>query len=227
MLILIVEDDEELAAYIRASLESAGHATVHAADGHDALTKAQRPDFDLLILDRMLPKLDGIGVVAALRRDGVDVPVLMLTARGSIEDRVTGLRSGADDYLTKPFAFAELLARVEALGRRPRSPDRASVAVTGTIRLDRLNRTVTRGGRDIPLHPREFQLLETLMRNAGCVVTRERIIEAVWGHEREVESNTLDVYVRALRSKVDPPGSAKCIRTVRGVGYVAREEEPS
>lgn len=222
MLILIVEDDEELAAYIRASLESAGHATVHAADGHDALTKAQRSDFDLLILDRMLPKLDGIGVVAALRRDGVDVPVLMLTARGSIEDRVTGLRSGADDYLTKPFAFAELLARVEALGRRPRSPDRASVAVTGTIRLDRLNRTVTRGGRDIPLHPREFQLLETLMRNVGRPVARATLLKTIWRFDFDPGTKIVESHLSRLRAKLDAGFETSAIETVRGEGYRIR-----
>ena len=222
MLILIVDDDEELAAYIRASLESAGHATVHAADGHDALTKAQRSDFDLLILDRMLPKLDGIEVVAALRRDGVDVPVLMLTARGSIEDRVTGLRSGADDYLTKPFAFAELLARVEALGRRPRSPDRASVAVTGTIRLDRLNRTVTRGGRDIPLHPREFQLLETLMRNVGRPVARATLLKTIWRFDFDPGTKIVESHLSRLRAKLDAGFETSAIETVRGEGYRIR-----
>ena len=222
MLILIVEDDEELAAYIRASLESAGHATVHAADGHDALTRAQRSDFDLLILDRMLPKLDGIEVVAALRRDGVDVPVLMLTARGSIEDRVTGLRSGADDYLTKPFAFAELLARVEALGRRPRSPDRASVAVTGTIRLDRLNRTVTRGGRDIPLHPREFQLLETLMRNVGRPVARATLLKTIWRFDFDPGTKIVESHLSRLRAKLDAGFETSAIETVRGEGYRIR-----
>ena len=222
MLILIVEDDEELAAYIRASLESAGHATAHAADGHDALTKAQRSDFDLLILDRMLPKLDGIEVVAALRRDGVDVPVLMLTARGSIEDRVTGLRSGADDYLTKPFAFAELLARVEALGRRPRSPDRASVAVTGTIRLDRLNRTVTRGGRDIPLHPREFQLLETLMRNVGRPVARATLLKTIWRFDFDPGTKIVESHLSRLRAKLDAGFETSAIETVRGEGYRIR-----
>ena len=222
MLILIVEDDEELAAYIRASLEIAGHATVHAADGHDALTKVQRSDFDLLILDRMLPKLDGIEVVAALRRDGVDVPVLMLTARGSIEDRVTGLRSGADDYLTKPFAFAELLARVEALGRRPRSPDRASVAVTGTIRLDRLNRTVTRGGRDIPLHPREFQLLETLMRNVGRPVARATLLKTIWRFDFDPGTKIVESHLSRLRAKLDAGFETSAIETVRGEGYRIR-----
>ena len=222
MLILIVEDDEELAAYIRASLESAGHAAAHAADGHDALTKAQRSDFDLLILDRMLPKLDGIEVVAALRRDGVDVPVLMLTARGSIEDRVTGLRSGADDYLTKPFAFAELLARVEALGRRPRSPDRASVAVTGTIRLDRLNRTVTRGGRDIPLYPREFQLLETLMRNVGRPVARATLLKTIWRFDFDPGTKIVESHLSRLRAKLDAGFETSAIETVRGEGYRIR-----
>ena len=222
MLILIVEDDEELAAYIRASLESAGHATVHAADGHDALTKAQQSNFDLLILDRMLPKLDGIEVVAALRRDGVDVPVLMLTARGSIDDRVTGLRSGADDYLTKPFAFAELLARVEALGRRPRSPDRASVAVTGTSRLDRLNRTVTRGGRDIPLHPREFQLLETLMRNVGRPVARATLLKTIWRFDFDPGTKIVESHLSRLRAKLDAGFETSAIETVRGEGYRIR-----
>jgi len=161
-------------------------------------------------------------VVAALRRDGVDVPVLMLTARGSIEDRVTGLRSGADDYLTKPFAFAELLARVEALGRRPRSPDRASVAVTGTIRLDRLNRTVTRGGRDIPLHPREFQLLETLMRNVGRPVARATLLKTIWRFDFDPGTKIVESHLSRLRAKLDAGFETSAIETVRGEGYRIR-----
>jgi DNA-binding response OmpR family regulator len=226
MQILIVEDDERLARQLKKGIEESGHLVSLAFDGLNGLEAARQGHFDVLVLDAMLPGLDGFGIVRQFRRAGGKCPVLMLTARDSPDDIVAGLDAGADDYLTKPFALKVLLARLRALSRRKDTEPRTHLQV-GDLVLDPAEHSVKRGAAEVSLTRTEFLLLETLMRNAGCVVTRERIIEAVWGHEREVESNTLDVYVRALRSKVDPPGSAKCIRTVRGVGYVAREEEPS
>jgi DNA-binding response OmpR family regulator len=226
MRILIVEDDERLARQLKKGIEENGHLVSLAFDGLDGLEAARQGHFDVLVLDVMLPGLDGFGIVRQFRRAGGKSPVLMLTARDSADDIVAGLDAGADDYLTKPFALKVLLARLRALSRRKDTEPRTHLQV-GDLVLDPAEHSVKRGTAEVSLTRTEFLLLETLMRNAGRVVTRERIIEAVWGHEKEVESNTLDVYVRALRSKVEPPGCAKCIRTIRGVGYVAREEEPS
>lgn len=226
MRILVVEDDERLARQLKKGIEENGHLVSLAFDGLNGLEVARQGHFDVLVLDVMLPGLDGVGVVRQFRQTGGKSPVLMLTARDSADDIVAGLDAGADDYLTKPFALKVLLARLRALARRKDTEPRTRLQV-GDLVLDPAAHSVKRGGAEISLTRTEFLLLETLMRNAGRVVTRERIIEAVWGHEKEVESNTLDVYVRALRAKVEPPASAKCIRTIRGVGYVAREEEPS
>jgi DNA-binding response OmpR family regulator len=226
MRILIVEDDERLARQLKKGIEENGHLVTLAFDGLNGLESARQGHFDVLVLDVMLPALDGFGVVRQFRRNGGKSPVLMLTARDSADDIVAGLDAGADDYLTKPFALKVLLARLRALSRRADAEPKTHFQV-GDLVLDPAAHSVTRGPAEVSLTRTEFLLLETLMRNAGRVVTRERIIEAVWGHEREVESNTLDVYVKALRSKIEPPGSAKRIRTIRGVGYVVREEEPS
>ena len=226
MQILIVEDDERLARQLKKGIEESGHLVSLAFDGLNGLEAARQGHFDVLVLDAMLPGLDGFGIVRQFRRAGGKCPVLMLTARDSPDDIVAGLDAGADDYLTKPFALKVLLARLRALSRRKDAEPKTYLQV-GDLFLDPAAHIVRRGEAEISLTRTEFLLLETLMRNAGRVVTRERIIEAVWGNEKEVESNTLDVFVRALRAKVEPPGSAKCIRTIRGVGYVAREEEPS
>jgi DNA-binding response OmpR family regulator len=226
MRILVVEDDERLARQLKKGIEENGHLVSLAFDGLNGLEVARQGHFDVLVLDVMLPGLDGVGVVRQFRQTGGKSPVLMLTARDSADDIVAGLDAGADDYLTKPFALKVLLARLRALARRKDTEPRTRLQV-GDLVLDPAAHSVKRGGAEISLTRTEFLLLETLMRNAGRVVTRERIIEAVWGHEKEVESNTLDVYVRALRAKVELPASAKCIRTIRGVGYVTREEEPS
>ena len=226
MQILIVEDDERLARQLRKGVEENGHVVSLAFDGMDGLEAARQGHFDVLVLDVMLPGLDGFSLVRQLRSEGIGYPVLMLTARDSAEDIVAGLDAGADDYLTKPFALKVLLARLRALSRRKDAELKTHLQV-GDLVLDPATHIVRRGSIEISLTRTEFLLLETLMRNAGRVVTRERIIEAVWGYEKEVENNTLDVYVRALRQKVEPPNGAKCIRTIRGVGYVAREEEPS
>jgi DNA-binding response OmpR family regulator len=226
MRILIVEDDERLARQLKKGIEENGLLVSLAFDGLNGLEAARQGHFDVLVLDVMLPGLDGFGIVRQFRKTGGKSPVLMLTARDSADDIVAGLDAGADDYLTKPFALKVLLARLRALARRKDTEPGTRLQVSDLV-LDPAAHSVKRGAAEISLTRTEFLLLETLMRNAGRVVTRERIIEAVWGNEKEVESNTLDVYVRALRSKVEPPGSAKCIRTIRGVGYVAREEEPS
>lgn len=222
MHVLIVEDDEEIAAHIRAGLKGQGHDVAIATDGREGLKVAQTGNFDLIILDRMLPSLDGVEILASLRRSGVDAPVLMLTARGSIEDRVTGLRAGADDYLLKPFALAELLARVEALGRRPRQPDQSGISVVGGIRLDRMSRTVTRNGRDIPLHPREFQILDALMRHAGRPVPRAMLLKTIWRFDFDPGTKVVESHLSRLRAKLDAGFTVTAIETVRGEGYRIR-----
>jgi len=226
MQILIVEDDQRLARQLKKGLEEQGHVVSLAFEGLHGLEAARQGHFDVLVLDVMLPGLDGFGVVKRLRSSGSKSPVLMLTARDSPEDIVAGLDSGADDYLTKPFSFKILLARLRALARREEVEPRTKLQV-GDLILDPAGHLVHRGESAISLTRTEFVLLEAFMRNAGRVLTRSRLLEAVWGNEREVESNTLDVYMRNLRSKIEPEGSPKLIETVRGIGYVMREDEPS
>lgn len=226
MQILIVEDDQRLAHQLKKGLEENGHIVSLAFDGGDGLEVARQRHFDVLVLDVMLPTMDGFGIVRRLRSSGRKNPILMLTARDSAEDIVAGLDAGADDYLTKPFALKVLLARLRALARRKEVEPRTNLQISD-LHLDPAEHVVRRGKSAIALTRTEFLLLETLMRNPGRVVTRDRLIEAVWGNVREVESNTLDVYVRQLRSKIEPAGSLKLIQTVRGVGYVMREEEGS
>lgn len=222
MRILIVEDDAELAAHIRVGLQNNGHDVAVAHDGRKGLDVAETGNFDLIILDRMLPSLDGIEVLTALRKSGVDAPVLMLTARGSIEDRVTGLQAGADDYLVKPFALPELLARVEALGRRSRQPDHGGISIAGSIRLDRISRRVTRDGRDIPLHPREFEILDALMRNIGRPVSRSMLLKTIWRFDFDPGTKIVESHLSRLRSKLDAGFAINAIETVRGEGYRIR-----
>ena len=223
MQILIVEDDQRLARQLKKGIEEQGHVVSLAMDGVQGLEAARQGHFDVLVLDVMLPGMDGFAVVKRLRNSGSKSPVLMLTARDSAEDIVAGLDSGADDYLTKPFSLKILLARLRALARRKEVEPRTNLQV-GDLVLDPAMRSVNRGNLAISLTRTEFVLLEAFMRNSGRVLTRSWLLEAVWGNEREVESNTLDVYVRNLRSKIEPAGSAKLIETVRGVGYVMRDE---
>jgi len=197
-----------------------------AFDGLAGLETARQAHFDVLVLDVMLPGLDGFAIVRRLRTAGSTTPILLLTARDSPEDIVTGLDAGADDYLTKPFSLKVLLARLRALGRRKEVEPRTSLQI-GDLVLDPAAHAVTRQGSPVLLTRTEFLLLESLMRSSGRVMTRERLIEAIWGNEREVESNTLDVFVRQLRAKVEPAGSPRLIHTIRGVGYAMREEESS
>jgi DNA-binding response OmpR family regulator len=224
MQILIVEDDTRLARQLKKGLDENGHTVGLAFDGLQGVEAARQGGFDVVVLDVMLPKLDGFGVVKQLRSMRSKTPVLMLTARDSAEDIVAGLDAGADDYLTKPFALKVLLARLRALARRKDVGPRLQLQIDNLI-LDPAQHIVTRAGSPVLLTRTEFALLETLLRNSGRVITRPRLIEAVWGNEREVESNTLDVYVGQLRSKIEPVGSRKLIQTVRGVGFTMREEE--
>ena len=224
MRVLIVEDDRRLAHQLKKGMEELGYAVAVASEGTEGLKAARRGEFDVLVLDVMLPGLDGFSIVRRLRAAKHTTPILLLTARDAADDVVTGLDAGADDYLTKPFSFKILLARLRALSRRKSVEPTTKLQISGLV-LDPATREVKRCGSVISLTRTEFILLETLMRNAGRVMTRTRMIEAVWGYERDIESNTLDVFIRQLRSKIDVPGSPKLIHTIRGIGYALREEE--
>ena len=224
MRILIVEDDRKLAHQLKKGMEEQGHTVALASEGTEGLEAARRGQFDVLVLDVMLPGLDGFSIVRRLRGARNAVPILLLTARDAADDIVTGLDAGADDYLTKPFSFKVLLARLRALSRRKNVAPSTKLQLSDLV-LDPAAREVRRCGAVIPLTKTEFVLLEMLIRNAGRVMTRARMIEAVWGHEREIENNTLDVFIRQVRAKIDPPGSPKLIHTIRGIGYALREED--
>ena len=224
MRILLIEDDPETVRFVRKGLEEAGHVVDHAGDGKEGLLLALDADHDALVVDRMLPGLDGLSIVRSLRAAGRTAPVLVLSALGEVDDRVEGLRAGGDDYLVKPFAFAELSARIEALARR-RGGDEAATTrlVVADLEMDLLARTVRRAGRAVELQPREFRLLEHLMRHAGQVVTRTMLLEAVWDYHFDPQTNVIDVHVSRLRRKIDRGFDAPLIHTVRGAGYVIRE----
>ena len=217
---LIVEDDRAIAEFVARGLREAGFAVDQAADGVTGLELALSEPYDVAIVDLMLPQRDGLSLIDELRRRGRTTPVLILSARRSVDDRVRGLQSGGDDYLTKPFAFAELLARVQALVRRAtRSPEPTTLTI-GDLTLDLLSRKVTRGGAAIELRPREFALLEYLMRNPSKVVSKTMILSHVWDYSFDPQTNIVDVLVSRLREKIDRPFDHKLLRTVRGVGYV-------
>jgi heavy metal response regulator len=223
MRILVVEDEEKVASFIRKGLEEEHYAVDVALDGEEGLSMAQLNPYDLLILDLMLPRLDGYRLLQRLRSEGVDTSVLILTARDGLGDKVRGLDLGADDYLTKPFAFAELLARVRALLRRGK-PQRSPLLKVADLMIDPATRRVTRGGTPIELTAKEYALLEYLMRHSGQVLTRTMISEHVWDQTFDSYTNVIDVYVNYLRKKVDQGFEPKLIHTVRGVGYSLREE---
>ncbi len=224
MKILVVEDEKKVANFLRKGLQEEGYAVDLADNGLDGLSFATDKDYDLIILDIYLPKLDGIAVLKKLREERVATPVLLLTVRATIEDKVLGLNSGADDYLTKPFAFDELIARVRALLRRGAGGIEDSVLRFADVSLDLARHTVTRGSRKIELTLKEFSLLEYLMRNAGRVVTRTMITDHVWNQDFDTGTNVVDVYVNYLRKKIDAESEARLIHTVRGVGYVMKVE---
>jgi two-component system OmpR family response regulator len=219
---LIVEDDPTLAGFVSKGLREAGFVVDHAADGTTGLELARQEPHDVAIVDLMLPGIDGKRLIQTLRREGIRTPVLILSARGSVTDRVEGLEIGADDYLTKPFAFPELLARVHALIRRATAAAPSTQLTVGDLTLDVLTRRAVRGGREIDLRPREFALLEYLMRNAGRVISKTMILSHVWDYSFDPQTNVVDVLVFRLREKVDKDFPTKLIQTVRGSGYVLK-----
>jgi DNA-binding response OmpR family regulator len=219
MRILVVEDDGETAAYICSSLRALGHVPEHAADGKAGFLTALDSDFDVMVIDRMLPGLDGLSLVRSIRGAGVETPVLLLSAMGAINDRVDGLEAGADDYLVKPFAFSELSARLNALARRPPIQSEATRIQIADLEVDLIRHTVRRAGVAIALQPREFRLLVHLMQNAERVVTRTMLLEAVWDIHFDPRTNVVETHISRLRNKIDKPFDHDLIHTVRGAGY--------
>ncbi|HEX3983798.1 MAG TPA: response regulator transcription factor [Acidisoma sp.] len=225
MRILLVEDDRDVAGFVVKGLREANHVVEHAANGRDGLFMAASEQFDAIILDRMLPGgVDGLRLLETLRAQENTVPVLFLSALGQVDDRVKGLKAGGDDYLTKPFAFAELLARVEALTRRGKADTPVTRLVVGDLEMDLLSRSVKRAGQKIDLQPREYRLLEYLMRHAGQVVTRTMLLEGVWDYHFDPQTNVIDVHVSRLRQKVDKPFPKPLLHTVRNAGYIMRAD---
>ncbi|MFO7298353.1 MAG: response regulator transcription factor [Pseudomonadota bacterium] len=222
MRVLVVEDDLETAQFLRKALKESGHAVVLAHDGEEGAALAREGSFDVMIIDRMLPKLDGLSLVRQLRSEGIRTPVLILSALGEVDDKVKGLRAGGDDYLTKPYAFSELLARIEALSRRGQLQEEPTRYVVGDLVLDRLSHRVTRAGEPIALQPREFRLLEYLMRHAGQVVTRTMLLEHVWDYHFDPQTNVIDVHISRLRAKIDKNFEESLLHTIRGAGYMIR-----
>lgn len=225
MRILLVEDDAEAAAYTAKGLRGAGHVVDHALDGEAGLNMAAAGDYDAYVIDRMLPKIDGLSLLSKRRDDSDETPALFLSALGEVDDRVSGLKAGGDDYLVKPYAFPELLARVEALGRRRSAPANVTTRyVVGDLELDVITRTIRRASKKIDLQPREFRLLEYLMRHAGQVVTRTMLLENVWEYHFDPQTNVIDVHISRLRSKIDKGFDKPLLKTVRGAGYTLSDE---
>lgn len=221
MRILLIEDDKETVRFLLKALGESGHASDAAGDGEEGLVMAREGQYDVLVVDRMLPHRDGLAVVRTLRAEGIRTPVLFLSALGEVDDRVKGLKAGADDYLTKPFAMSELLARVEALVRRAQPEEADPRYLVGDLMLDRLSRKVTRSGQPISLQPREFRLLEYLIRHPGEVVTRAQLLDEVWDHDLGQTTRTVDNHILRLRKHIEPdPENPRYIRTVRGTGYL-------
>lgn len=223
MRILLIEDDSETADYIAQGLRQSGHAVNRASHGHQGLVMATEETYDVVVVDRMLPGIDGLGLVTTLRKAGVKTAVLFLTALGGIDDRVEGLEAGGDDYLTKPFAFSELLARLNALARRPPLAADATVMRVGDLEIDVVRRRVMRGGNVVNLQPREFRLLEYLMRNAGRMVTRTMLLQNVWEFNFDPKTKVVETHISRLRAKIDQRADKQLVHTVRGSGYVLRE----
>jgi len=227
MRILVVEDEAEVAAYLSKGLKEHGYVVDEAHDGKDGLFLALSEPFDAMIIDRMLPNVDGLSIVRSVRQAGMTTPVLILSALGQVDDRVEGLREGGDDYLVKPFAFSELIARLEALQRRKAPRESQTRLVVGDLEMDLLARTVRRSGQDIDLKPREFALLEYLMRHAGQVVTRTMLLEHVWDYHFDPQTNVIDVHISRLRQKIDRGFETELLQTVRGAGYTLRAPDQS
>jgi two-component system, OmpR family, response regulator len=224
--ILVVEDNERVARFVTRGLREAGHIVEHAANGRDGLFLAASEPHDVIVMDRMLPgDIDGLAIIEALRKSGNRTPILILSALNDVDERIRGLRSGGDDYLTKPFAFGELLARVDALGRRSVDSGTDRILQVGDLRMDLLSRRVSRGSRPITLQPREFKLLEYLMRHANQVVTRTMLLEAVWDYNFDPQTNVVDVHISKLRQKIEYDSERPLVRTVRNAGYMLSEHE--
>src|SRR5688500_10282429 len=223
MRILIIEDDQEAASYLVKAFREAGYVADHAANGLDGYAMAESGHYDVLVVDRMLPKLDGLSLIRSLREKGIETPVLILSALGQVDDRVKGLRAGGDDYLPKPYSFSELLARVEVLARRRGGRSEETLYRVGDLELDRLSHQVRRGTEEIVLQPREFRLLEYLMKHAGQVVTRTMLLENVWDYHFDPQTNVIDVHISRLRSKIDKGFAKPLLHTVRGAGYMIRD----
>ena len=225
MRILVIEDDKEVSSYISKGMKEAGHTIDTADNGKDGLFLATTEEYDVMIVDRMLPELDGLTIIKTIRGTGNTTPALILSALGEVDDRVKGLRSGGDDYLVKPFAFAELLARIEILSRRQDGNQKQedTKLYAGDLELDLLSRKVTRGGKSIELQSREFRLLEYMLRHKGQIVTRTMLLEHVWDYHFDPQTNVIDVHISRLRSKIDKGFETKIIRTVRGAGYIIEE----
>ncbi len=222
MRILIIEDDSQTASYLCKGLNESGHSVDHSSDGQDGLFMAMENEYDTIVVDRMLPKLDGLSVIKALRAANKRTPVLILSALGEVDDRVQGLRAGSDDYLVKPFAFSELEARLDALNRRLDTDSAETVLQVGDLQIDLLSREVKRHGRVLDLQPRELRLLEYLMRHAGQVVTRTMLLENVWDYHFDPQTNVIDVHISRLRSKIDKDFDKPLLHTIRGSGYCLR-----
>ena len=223
MRLLIIEDDRDAADYLVKAFREVGHVADHAPDGEEGLALALEGQYDVLIVDRMLPKLDGLTVIGTLRAKGIETPALILSALGQVDDRVKGLRAGGDDYLPKPYSFSELLARIEVLARRRGGRGEETVYRVGDLELDRLSHSVKRGNDEIVLQPREFRLLEYLMKHSGQVVTRTMLLENVWDYHFDPQTNVIDVHISRLRSKIDKGYDEPILQTVRGAGYMIRD----
>ena len=223
MRLLIIEDDRDAADYLVKAFREVGHVADHAIDGEEGLAMALGEQYDVLIIDRMLPKRDGLSVIGTLRAKSIETPSLILSALGQVDDRVKGLRAGGDDYLPKPYSFSELLARVEVLARRRSGRSEETVYRVADLELDRLSHRVTRGESEIVLQPREFRLLEYLMKHAGQVVTRTMLLENVWDYHFDPQTNVIDVHMSRLRAKIDKGFARALLHTVRGAGYVIRD----
>jgi two-component system OmpR family response regulator len=224
--VLLVEDNKRVAEFVVKGLNEAGHAVDHADNGRDGLFMSASEHYDVIVMDRMLPgNIDGLAIIEALRKTGNTTPILILSALADVDERIRGLRSGGDDYLTKPFAFGELLARVDVLGRRTSGGGGERSLQVGDLRMDLLSRRVTRGARPIALQPREFKLLEYLMRHANQVVTRTMLLEAVWDYNFDPQTNVVDVHISKLRQKIELESEPPLVKTVRSAGYMMCEHE--
>jgi heavy metal response regulator len=225
MRILIVEDDIKIASFIEKGLEQAGYAVDHISDGEEGLAMAMLNPYDAAVVDIMLPGMDGLSLIEEMRQQHIETPVIILSAKRSVDDRIKGLKAGGDDYLTKPFSFSELLVRIQALLRRASKSSSPVTFTAGDLRMDLLTRQVFRGDREIELQPREFSLLEYLLRNKGNVLSKTMIMEHVWDYHFDPQTNVVDVLVSRLRSKIDRDFDAKLLHTLRGVGYVLKDPE--